>query len=69
MSNENRRPIGSGKGEGIVRRVGNVERDEAIALLGEHWQAGRLDPGEHELRVTRAKIAEVDATSTLPITQ
>jgi hypothetical protein len=57
MSDEDRRPIGSGKGEGIVRRVGNAERDEAITLLDEHWQAGRLDPGEHELRVTRAKAA------------
>ncbi|MHB8186095.1 MAG: DUF1707 domain-containing protein [Dermatophilaceae bacterium] len=41
----------------MARRVGNTERDEAIALLDEQWQAGRLDPGEHELRVARAKAA------------
>jgi hypothetical protein len=32
-----------------------------IALLGEHWRAGRLDPGEHELRVTRARAAATRA--------
>jgi hypothetical protein len=28
-----------------------------IVLLDEHLQAGRLDPGEHEQRVTRARAA------------
>ena len=30
-------------------------------MLGEHWHAGRLDPGEHELRVTKAKVAVTQA--------
>jgi hypothetical protein len=30
-------------------------------LLAEHWRAGRLDPGEHELRVTRARAAVTQA--------
>jgi len=57
MSDENRGRTGSGKGKGIAKRVGTADRDEAIACLGEHWHAGRLDPGEHELRVTKAKAA------------
>jgi hypothetical protein len=57
MSDEDRSSIGSDKSRGIARRVGNADRDEAIALLAEHWHAGRLDPGEHELRVTKAKVA------------
>ena len=57
MRHENRQPAGSGNGNGITKRVGTAERADAIALLGEHWHAGRLDPGEHELRVTRAKAA------------
>ena len=35
-------------------RVGNGEREAAIAALGEHWRAGRLDPAEHEARTTKA---------------
>jgi Domain of unknown function (DUF1707) len=61
MSDDDRKPIGSGTGGGVSRRVGNAERDEAIALLNEHWHAGRLDPGEHELRVTGAKDAVTQA--------
>jgi hypothetical protein len=66
MSDEDRTPIGSDKGgsdhgKGVARRVGNAERDEAVALLNEHWQAGRLDPAEHEQRVTRAKVAVTQA--------
>ncbi|MEP7036269.1 MAG: DUF1707 domain-containing protein [Actinomycetota bacterium] len=61
MRYENRGPEGPDKGRGITRRVGNSERDEAVARLSEHWTAGRLDPGEHELRVTRAKAAVTQA--------
>ena len=61
MSDETRGPAGSDNGKGIAKRVGNAERDGAIARLGEHWHAGRLDPGEHELRVTRAKASVTQA--------
>ncbi len=54
---DNRGPAGSDDGQGVARRVGNTERDDAVAQLDGHWHAGRLDPGEHELRVTRAKAA------------
>jgi len=57
MSDENFGVAGSGDGVGHSTRVGNSEREAAIALLAEHWHAGRLDPGEHELRVTRARAA------------
>jgi hypothetical protein len=57
MSDDDRRPVGPDRGEGVARRVGNAEREAAVALLEEHWRAGRLDPGEHELRVTRARAA------------
>jgi hypothetical protein len=57
MSDENRGPSGSDDGKGISRRVGTAERDAAIVLLDEHWRAGRLDPGEHEQRGTRARAA------------
>jgi hypothetical protein len=46
-------------------RIGTPERDAAVAALDGHWQAGRLDPGEHERRTTLAKAArtrtELDA--------
>jgi hypothetical protein len=61
MSDENRGPPESDDGKGITRRVGTAERDAAIVLLGEHWQAGRLDPGEHEQRVSRVKAAVTQA--------
>jgi Domain of unknown function (DUF1707) len=61
MSDENRGLAGPDKGQGITKRVGTADRDEAIERLREHWQAGRLDPGEHELRVTRAKVAVTQA--------
>lgn len=57
MSDGNRGMAGSDDGMGNSTRVGSVERDEAVALLAEHWHAGRLDPSEHELRVTRARAA------------
>jgi hypothetical protein len=46
---------------GKTTRVGTVERETAIALLGENWHAGRLDPGEHERRVTKARAAVTQA--------
>jgi hypothetical protein len=39
------------------QRVGNTEREAAIAALNEHWHAGRLDPAEHERRTTAAYAA------------
>ena len=57
MSDESGRAAGAGDGMGDTTRVGNAERDRAVAQLSEHWRAGRLDPAEHELRVTRAKAA------------
>jgi hypothetical protein len=38
-------------------RVGDAERQAAIAQLRGQWQAGRLDPTEHEARTTRAYAA------------
>jgi hypothetical protein len=57
MSNEHDGTAGSGDGLGDTTRVGTAEREKAVALLGDHWRAGRLDPAEHELRVTRARAA------------
>jgi hypothetical protein len=57
MSNESRGVAGSDDGGGYATRVGTAEREEAVALLTEHWHAGRLDPAEHERRVTRAREA------------
>jgi hypothetical protein len=61
MSDESHGAAESDDGKGNTTRVGKMERDEAIAQLGQHWQAGRLDPGEHELRVTRARAAVTQA--------
>lgn len=65
VSNDSRGGAGSDDRRGQSQRVGTAERSKAIALLGEHWRAGRLDRAEHELRVTRAKAAvtrdDVDA--------
>lgn len=52
---------GAGDRTGNTKRVGTVERDEAITQLDEHWRAGRLDPGEHELRVSKARAAVTQA--------
>jgi Flp pilus assembly protein TadB len=38
-------------------RIGDTERDEAVALLAQHFSAGRLSPAEHELRHIAAKAA------------
>jgi hypothetical protein len=61
MSDENRPAPGSQGGPGKSKRVGTAERGRAIAILGEHWHAGRLDPAEHERRVTQAKQAVTQA--------
>jgi hypothetical protein len=61
MSDENAGVAGSDDGLGNTTRVGTAERDTAIALLGEHWRAGRLDPAEHERRVTKARAAVTQA--------
>jgi hypothetical protein len=61
MSNANDRSAGSQDGMGSRTRVGTAERDRAIALLGEHWRQGRLDPAEHERRVTKARAAVTKA--------
>ena len=39
------------------QRVGNTDREAAIEALNQHWQAGRLDPAEHERRTTAAYAA------------
>jgi hypothetical protein len=39
------------------QRVGNTEREAAVEALNQHWQAGRLDPAEHERRTTAAYAA------------
>jgi hypothetical protein len=39
------------------RRIGNAQREAAISALNQHWQAGRLDPAEHERRTTAAYAA------------
>ena len=61
MSNANDRSAGSQDGMGSRTRVGTAERDRAMALLGEHWRQGRLDPTEHERRVTKARAAVTKA--------
>lgn len=35
-------------------RVGDAERQQAVAALGEHYAAGRLDQDEYDTRVQRA---------------
>jgi hypothetical protein len=57
MSDEDRKPIGSGNGGGVPRRVGNAERDEAIAMLDEHWHAGR--PPRKELSAATLTSTQV----------
>lgn len=38
-------------------RIGTAEREEAVALLGEHFSAGRLTVDEFDERVSRATLA------------
>lgn len=42
-------------------RIGTAEREQAAALLGEHFSAGRLDTGEFDDRVRRAYQARTTA--------
>ena len=42
-------------------RVGDAEREAAVAALGEHYAAGRLTLEEHDDRTTRAYAARVAA--------
>lgn len=43
------------------QRIGNAEREAAISALNQHWQAGRLEPAEHERRTTAAYAAVTQA--------
>ncbi|MBF4479713.1 DUF1707 SHOCT-like domain-containing protein, partial [Rhodococcus rhodochrous] len=40
-------------------RIGTAEREEAVALLGEHFAAGRLSLAEFDERVALATQATV----------
>lgn len=42
-------------------RIGDAEREAAVAALGEHYAAGRLTLEEHDDRTTRAYAARVEA--------
>lgn len=42
-------------------RIGDKERDEAVALLAQHFSSGRLSPTEHEQRHNAAKGAVLRA--------
>lgn len=44
-------------GDPSTQRVSDAERQSAIAQLKTHWEAGRLDPTEHEARTTKAYAA------------
>jgi len=61
MSDESRPTAGAQGGTGKSKRAGTAQRERAIALLGEHWHSGRLDPAEHESRVTQAKASVTQA--------
>ena len=45
-------------------RIGDAERDEAIAALGEHYAAGRITKDEYEERAGRVWAARFDADVT-----
>ena len=42
-------------------RIGNVEREQAVQALGDHFAQGRLDPHEFEERTTAAYTARTAA--------
>jgi hypothetical protein len=42
-------------------RIGDKEREDAVALLAQHFSSGRLSPAEHELRHNAAKGAVLRA--------
>ena len=49
-----------GRATGRVR-IGDAEREAAVAALGEHYVAGRLTAEEHDQRTTQAFAARVEA--------
>lgn len=49
--------------EGPIR-IGDQEREEAVAQLGKHYEAGRLTAEEHQERVGEALQAKTDADLT-----
>lgn len=42
-------------------RIGDAEREAAVAALGEHYVAGRLTAEEHDQRISQAFAARVEA--------
>jgi hypothetical protein len=48
-------------GRGLPVRIGDIERDGAIAALGDHFAAGRLTRDELDERVDQAMGAKFDA--------
>lgn len=52
---------GAGLGFGPDLRIGDAERDAAVASLGEHFAAGRLTSEEYEERSTEALNARSGA--------
>lgn len=44
-----------------MKRIGDAERDAAIATLNEHFAAGRLSQGEHTERVQLALEARLQS--------
>lgn len=44
-----------------AKRIGDAERDQAVALLQEHLAAGRLDQEEFDERMTKALSARTNA--------
>lgn len=47
-------PVESRPTQGVQIRIGDAERDRAIAALGEHFAAGRLTADEFDQRVDQA---------------
>lgn len=42
-------------------RIGNLEREDAMRILGEHFTAGRLQVDEYDQRVNQATVATTRA--------
>ncbi len=45
----------------VALRIGNAEREQAVAALAEHYSAGRLETDEYTERVGRAYAARYHA--------
>jgi hypothetical protein len=45
---------------GVRVRIGDAERDQAVAELGDHFAAGRLTRGELDARVDQAMTARFE---------